>query len=117
MTVRVANLDRQAPLGERVAVADTWWCRLRGLLGQPPLQHGEGLLIRPCRAVHMFGMRYPIDVVFVDRDDRVVALYNQLGPGKASRYHLRAEAAVELPGGTLARTATAVGDRLSFSSS
>jgi uncharacterized membrane protein (UPF0127 family) len=110
--VRVTNLERNTSLGEQVQVAATWWKRLRGLLGRPPLQDGEGLLIRPCRAVHMLGMRYPIDVAFLDREGRIVATYPGLLPGRRSGYHRRATAALELPAGTLTATGTVVGHRL-----
>jgi uncharacterized membrane protein (UPF0127 family) len=108
----VTNLEHNTSLGERVQVAGTWWRRLRGLLGHPPLQAGEGLLIRPCRAVHMLGMRYPIDVAFLDPEGRVVAAYDSLAPGRRSGYHRQATAALELPAGTLTATGTVVGHRL-----
>ena len=114
MGVRVTNLERDSVLGERVEMAETWWSRLRGLLGHPALERSEGLLIRPCRAVHMVGMRYPIDVAFLDPGGRVLAAYAELAPGRLSRYHRRATAALELPAGTLAASGTLVGDRLEF---
>jgi uncharacterized membrane protein (UPF0127 family) len=112
VVVRVANLDRQATIGDHVLVAETWWRRLRGLLGRPPLQAGDGLLIRPCRAVHMFGMRYAIDLIFLDDRNRVEATYADLRPGRMTHFHRVAVAALELPAGQLARTGTQVGDRL-----
>jgi uncharacterized membrane protein (UPF0127 family) len=111
----IQNLDRGALLGARVRVAATWWSRARGLLGRRLAEH-EGLLLRPCRAVHMLGMREAIDVVFVDGADRVVATYPRLKPGGLTRYHREAESALEVPAGIIDRTGTQVGDRLSFSS-
>ena len=97
-----------------VRVADTWWGRLRGLLGRPPLKAGEGLLIVPCRGVHMFGMRYPIDVAFLDRAGRVVALCHRLPPGGRSPYVRAARSALELPAGTLAAAGITEGDMLTL---
>jgi hypothetical protein len=54
--VRVVNVDRGTVLGERVALAASWWARLRGLLGRPEPKPGEGLVLAPCRSVHMYGM-------------------------------------------------------------
>jgi uncharacterized membrane protein (UPF0127 family) len=62
----------------------------------------------------MLGMRYPIDVAFLDRGGRVLATYAELAPGRLSRYHRQATAALELPAGTLAATVTLVGHRLEF---
>lgn len=113
--ITVANKSRWATLGDRILVADWWWQRLRGLLGRPPLQSGQGLLLTPCRAVHMAGMKYPLDVVFLDRDGIVVALYHSLLPRRRTRWHARAHSALELPAGTLAATGTQEGDTLLYS--
>jgi uncharacterized membrane protein (UPF0127 family) len=111
--IAIHNQDRDRTLGGRIRVADSWWTRARGLLGRT-LADGEGLLIRPCRAVHMFGMGYPIDVAFLDAESQVVATYAELRPGRMTRIHRSAEAALELPAGQLARTGTRVGDRLTI---
>lgn len=111
----VDNLDRGEILGERILLADRWWSRARGLIGTT-LGEGEGLLIRPCRAVHMFGMKYSIDVAFLDAGSQVVATYIELRPGRITRFHRSAIAALELPAGKLAETRTRVGDRLTITS-
>ena len=111
-SLTIRNLDRGALLAERVEVASRWWSRARGLLGRK-LREGDGLLIRPCRAVHMLGMTFPIDVLFLDADHRVVAIYPGLRPARLTGYHRDAEMALELPAGTVGRTGTEIGDRLS----
>lgn len=108
--VEARNPTRGTVLGGRVQVADRWWLRLRGLLGRSGLSQGEGLLIEPCRAVHMSGMKFPIDVAFLARDGAVVALYPDLAPGARTRWHRSARRALELPAGTLAATGTREGD-------
>jgi uncharacterized membrane protein (UPF0127 family) len=108
----VTNLTRERRIGDRVRLADGWWSRLRGLLGRGPLETGEGLLLAPCRAVHMLGMRYPLDVAFLDGTGAVVAIYHSLAPGSRSRWHRRAALALEVPAGTLATTDTQEGDAL-----
>jgi uncharacterized membrane protein (UPF0127 family) len=104
-----------ASLGDRIRVADSWWTRLRGLLGTPPLADGEGLLIDPCRGVHMFGMRYPIDVAFLDRTGRVVGVCRSLAPGARSPFIRAARSALELPAGTLDAAGVTEGDTLTLS--
>ena len=111
---RLTNVTRGRVLGTGIAVADRWWLRLRGLLGRPPLVVGAGLLLTPCRAVHTFGLSYPVDVVFVDGGGAVVALYQRLAPGHCSRWHKAAVYALELPVGTLAMTETRQGDTLAW---
>ena len=111
--VGFTNVTRGRGLGTWIAVADRWWQRLRGLLGRP-LPAGAGLLLQPCRAVHMFGMSYAVDVAFLDRRGAVVAVYHRLAPGQHSRWHKGAAYALELPAGTLAMTGTREGDRLAW---
>lgn len=114
MKVRVINKTRECEIGSRVELADTWWGRLRGLIGRPELEPGQGLLLTPCKAVHMYGMKYPIDAAFLDHAGVVTAVYRELVPGARSRWHDRAEYALELPAGMLARTETKVGDVLEW---
>ena len=109
--VRAANA-RGRLLGDRIVLADRWWLRLRGLLGRPALPAGEGLLLNPCRAIHMLGMRFPIDVAFLDRTGAVVAVYHALAPGARTGWHRAAITALELPAGTLQARETGVGDTI-----
>lgn len=113
-TLRVVNVTRGRELGSRVWLADNMWTRLRGLIGRGPLVDGTGLLIAPCRGVHMYGMRHSIDVAFLDPRGDVVAMYRQLAPGTRSKWHGAARYALELPPGKLADTTTAMGDRVEW---
>ena len=113
--VSVRNDDRDVDFGSQVRVADRWWPRLRGMIGHPEPDEGEGLLIRPCQGVHMQWMRYALDIVFLDDEGRVVALYHGLRPWRFSRTHKDAACALELPEGTLERNGTRLGDRLTWS--
>jgi len=111
-TVAVVNTTRDAVLGERIAVAETSWSRMVGLLGKSGLEPGAGLLIIPSQAVHTIAMRFAIDVVFVNRRWRVVGLQPAMAPNRVTGLHWRAHFVLELPAGVVARTATAVGDQL-----
>lgn len=111
---KIRNETRDQEIATECGLADNFWLRLRGLLGRPPLTAGEALLITPCRAVHMFGMKYAIDVAFLDRGGRVVAIEPELQPGAKSGWYASARHALELPAGTLAGSGTEVGDLLSI---
>jgi uncharacterized membrane protein (UPF0127 family) len=99
-------------LAPNLSVADTFFTRLKGLLGKNELPHGEGLWIKPCNSVHTFGMKFPIDVVFLDKDNRVVGLVNTLRPNRISRLYSGASSVIELPAGTIVATDTVTGHRI-----
>ena len=111
-SVGVANRTRGVNLGSRVGVAARWWLRLRGLLGRSELRPGEGLLLKPCKAVHMAGMAFPLDVGFLDAEGRLIAIYPALPPRARTRWHSGARQALELPAGTFAATGSGLGDVL-----
>jgi hypothetical protein len=110
--IEVRNATRQSVLGGRVAVARTHWSRLRGMLGRPEPEPGEGLLIVPCRGVHMYGMKYPLDVVFLDQEGGVVDVRPDLQPGTRTGFIKGSHYALEIPAGTIAASGTRVGDKL-----
>lgn len=71
-------------------------------------------MLSPCRAVHMFGLRFPLDVIFLDRDGVVVATYPGLRPRRITRWHSDAEHALEVPSGVIEASHTRPGDRLAW---
>ena len=85
--------------------------RRRGLLGRDGLPEGAGLIIAPCNGIHMFFMRFAIDVAFVSRDGRVVSVRRGLKPWRIAMA-LRAFATIELPVGALDASGTQRGDDL-----
>ena len=112
--LRAENPARGSILGIRIGLADSWWYRLRGLIGHSGLESGEGLILRPCRAVHMAWMSFPLDVAFLDKAGGVVASYHGIAPGGRTRWHSGALDALELPAGTLAATGTIEGDTIVY---
>jgi uncharacterized protein len=83
---------------DRCEVAESTRARMRGLLGRDGLAAGAGLLIHPSPSVMTFFMRFPIDVVFLDRDKRIVRVVHSLAPWRVASAK-RAVAALELPAG------------------
>ena len=112
---KIANLTRQVELASCVAVADHGIARSKGLLGRSSLAPGEGLWILPCEAIHTFGMRFPIDLVYLDRKLRVRKVRSGVVPWRMSGC-LSAHSVLELAQGTVQKTQTTPGDRLEFSS-
>ena len=101
-------------LAREVRVTRDIWDRLRGLLGRPRLDAGQGLFIVPCNGVHTVGMGYAIDVVFVDRAGRVVHAAEGVRPLRCIPWVRHAHAVLELPAGTIAASSTTRGDVVHF---
>jgi uncharacterized membrane protein (UPF0127 family) len=113
LCLRASNLTRHTVLADRLDVANHGANRRKGLLGRDELPVGEGLWILPCEAVHTFFMRFPIDLVYLDRKNTVKKVRSSVGPWRLSAC-LTAHSVLELPSGTVRTTRTQVGDRLEF---
>lgn len=96
---------------ERCVVADRPLLRMRGLLGRRDLHADEGLLLRPAGSIHTHFMRFPIDVVFLDRDCRVLDVRSTLRPWRMARRR-GAKGVLELRAGEARRRGVEVGDVL-----
>lgn len=99
-------------LAGNLSVAATVLSRAKGLLGRTGLPSGEGLLIRPCKGVHTFFMKFPIDVLFLDKKKRVLQAVDTLQPYRMTRVLFSCDSVIELPAGTLSATGTAVGHEI-----
>jgi uncharacterized membrane protein (UPF0127 family) len=112
-TIVVWNQTRKSILADAADVADSSPKRRKGLLAREALYSGEGLWIVPCGAIHSFGMKFPIDVVYLDRKKRVRKVRTEMVPWRLSMC-LLAHSVLELPSGSIARTHTQSGDQLEF---
>lgn len=110
--LHVTNQTRHTTLVDAGQVADSFWKRFKGLIGVKDLPQGSGLLIEPCNSIHCMFMSIPIDVIYVDKDDTVVALDPEMQPWRFGKIHRTSRYVIELPAGTIARTHTQVGDQL-----
>lgn len=111
----IVNITRQTQLADRVQVAGDGGSRRKGLLGRERLAEGEGLWIVPCEAVHTFWMRFAIDLIYLDRDHRVVKTLSNVPPWRLSAC-LRAHSVLELATGVVRNTQTRAGDQLTLES-
>ena len=112
--MRVVNRTREIVLGDKVRTVRTLLSRLVGLLGTAAIADGEGLRIVPCRGVHTLGMRYPIDVAFLDARGVMIGILEGLPPSRIGRVFRGARGALELRSGIHVATGTVPGDRLEF---
>jgi uncharacterized protein len=105
------TLERGPVVCERGVLAITPWTRSKGLLGRAGLDPDEGLWIQPTNSIHMFFMRFAIDVVYAAADGRVLKLVRRIRPWRVS-FCRGAKVALELPVGAIDRCGVQVGDHL-----
>jgi len=110
--MRAFNRSSGKDLALRLSVAASVLSRARGLLGRRGLAEGEGLLIRPCSGVHTFLMQFPIDVVFLDQENRIIHAVENLQPQRMTRVLFRSSSVLELPAGTVFSSGSAVGHQV-----
>ena len=112
--IQISNFTRKTVVATRVEVASTSATRRRGLLGRAGLDPGEGLWIVPCESVHTIGMRFPIDVIYLDRQKVVKKVRRNLRPGRMSAC-FSAYSTIELAAGSAPESLITKGDTLEFS--
>ncbi|MBV9326889.1 MAG: DUF192 domain-containing protein [Chloroflexi bacterium] len=108
--VRVVNRTRDALLAEQAELADNPWTRFVGLMGRRELPAGTGLVLKPGGGIHMWFMRIPLDVVHVDKRDRVTHVLRGIKPWRFGPLFVGNKLAFELPVG--AADGTQVGDEI-----
>lgn len=111
------NRTRKEFLATELFIANTHWSRLRGLMASAPgsFRAGQGLWIVPCRGVHTMAMRFPIDVLYLDRANNVLHLEEDLKPWRFAPVRIAAASVLELPIHTITRTQTVIGDLIDIS--
>ena len=107
----VRNVTRNSVLGQKVRVAATLKERAVGLLGTDSLGAGEGLWISPCKSIHMFFMRYPIDVLFLDSAGKIMHQKTYC-PWTVSGWFARSNGVLELARGTIETSRSQIGDQI-----
>ena len=117
MHVLARNETNSQVLGDRITVARNAFLRMRGLMWSPPLESGAGLWLTPGNSIHMFFVRYPLDILFLDKELRIVGAIPELPANRFSSIcgRRQAHSVLELPAGMIAHTATQEGHVVSFS--
>jgi uncharacterized membrane protein (UPF0127 family) len=112
--VRVINRTRDEVLAERAELADNIWTRFWGLMGRRELPPSSGLVLQPGGGIHMWFMGIPLDVVHVDKNDRVTHVLRGIRPWRFGPLFVGGKVAIELPVGAADRTQ--VGDEIGIES-
>ena len=108
------NRTRTTYLATELMIARTHWTRFRGLMvtDAARFRRGQGLWISPSHGVHTFAMRFPIDVVYLDRERIIIHVEEELKPWRVAAVRIEAASVLELPTGTIRESQTAIGDQV-----
>jgi len=109
--LKVVNTKDKKVIGDKIELADTFFARFKGLLGRTGLQEGQGILLIPCSSIHCIGMKFAIDVIFMDIDRRVIRIRENMKPG-TSESGRGAYSVLEVAGGVVKEKGIQIGDVL-----
>lgn len=110
----IKNQTKETVLVENGRIANTFFTRLKGLLGSKPLKEGEGLLLQSEKSIHTFFMTFPIDVIYINAEHQIIRFDLNMPPNKIGKYISKAAYILELPVGMIEKTHSDVGDQLVF---
>lgn len=110
--MKIINLANNTLLSVDVLLADSFIKRLKGLLGHSLLQPGQSMLLCPANSIHTFFMSFPIDVLFVDKDNMVIKAISNIPPFRVTGIYFRSALVIELPAGIIQETKIKKGDYL-----
>ena len=110
--MKILNTSKNTVIAGNCTLADTFFSRFKGLMGVDSLRPGSGLLIVPCNSIHMFFMKFPLDIIFLDKNNCVVSLIEGIKPWQVSKIIRKAHSVLELPTGSIKASVTQAGDVL-----
>jgi len=111
--MKIINTTKNSVVANEVIIANTPFMRMKGLLGKKELKKGQALILDPCNSIHTFFMRFPIDILFLDKNNKIIKTISCLKPFRLTSIYFNATSAVELPIGTIQSLSIQKGDILS----
>jgi uncharacterized membrane protein (UPF0127 family) len=108
------NKTRNTVLAANVKIANTFFLRFKGLMGQDSIPDNWALVIEPCKQIHSFFVKVEFDAVFLNSDCEVVHVIPSMKPSQISPFIKPAIKVIELSSGKVSRTQTKIGDKIFF---
>ena len=110
--MKIINITKSTILADNAKIAESLFSRMKGLLGRKSLLNNEALIIKNCNSIHTFFMQFPIDVLFVNKDNKIVAIKKAIPAFRFTPIYFSASFVIEFPAGTIEKTQTQSGDTL-----
>src|SRR3989338_255611 len=111
--MELINKTKNTRLAKDIVIANTPVKRMKGLLGKKEFREGQALILKPCNSIHTFFLRFAIDVLFVDKENKIIEAISCLKPFRLTRIYWVSALAIELPSGIILSRQTQAGDTLS----
>lgn len=115
MKYKVIHQPSQKIIAQEVKQASSFYDRLIGLMFKNEMQGYDGLLLEPCKSIHNFFVRFSIDVLFLDKNNKIVAIIHSFKPWRITKFYFKAQKVLELKSGTLFKEIK-VGDQIEVQS-
>jgi uncharacterized membrane protein (UPF0127 family) len=113
---QIVNISKGIDIASKAQIAASMGQRIKGLLGRAGLEPDEAMVLKPCTSVHTIFMRFPIDVLFLDKNMQIIRLIQNMPPYRLSPFVWASHLAIELPAGKISQTNTQLGDRVRIQS-
>ena len=113
--MRLINKTKNIILAEDVFMANTLFRRIKGLLGVKKFLPNQAIILEPCNSVHTFFMHFSIDVIFADRNYKVIKVLSKLSPNRITPIYWHSSKVIELSAGSLNLANTQIQDQLQLS--
>ncbi|MFC4402436.1 DUF192 domain-containing protein [Gracilibacillus xinjiangensis] len=113
-TIQLINFHTDQVIAADVKKAYSFWRRFKGLMGTKSLPENSGLHIKPCTSIHTFNMKYSIDIIYLNKNDEIVGIEEELERGKIGKRFPNTTSVIELPAGTIKRTSLFIGNKVAF---
>lgn len=111
---KIVNCDNNKVLANKAKKASNMVQRMQGLLGTKELKEGDGMIIPGMGSIHTFFMKYPLDLIFLDHNRKVVKLSQNVVPWRYVSAPLKSRLVLELPNGTIVQSSTVLGSKISL---
>ena len=99
--MKLYNSTQNRLIADDIKIAQNFFTRSVGLIFKKSLLENEGLIIKPCFSVHTFFMRFKIDILFVNKQNKIIALYENVKPWRILPLHFKSYYVIELPAGSI----------------
>ena len=110
--MRLINQTKNTILAEDIYLANLPFKRIRGLLGRKVFLPEQAIILEPCNSVHTFFMHFPIDILFLDKNYKVIKVLPKFNPNRISNIYWHSKRVIELPTGKINLTNTQISDQL-----